>query len=324
MGKLKYRLFAGVDIKPGVVLSGLFCWVAAFDKYGKGGEAKASMVKEHLEDFDVVHVNYTPGNASYLGAIRDALGNNSDTALIANVDHAVDMWGNSDPHTMEYYLKKADFVFHVESMGARRLERLLDMDVPVIPHPVDVESVEKFKSEPDPEAQVITVQYHRYMNTWCQGWYALRRLRKTHRELRAILMGVMNDTRVPINSMFDECINRCGYENWLKLLSKAAVNIDVTPMHTYGRGVVDAAALGVPTIAGKNTEASKILWPGGETTVDDVENDYDIERIVRVLLDNEKLNSELSVIGQKNATRYGLRHSYERMVNTLETMGVVC
>ena len=52
---------------------GLFQWVEAFNRYGKFGKMNANIKKDNLEESDVIHVNVTPTNISYLAALREEL-----------------------------------------------------------------------------------------------------------------------------------------------------------------------------------------------------------------------------------------------------------
>ena len=119
MNKLSYMLFGGTSMPTtGPLLSGLFSWVEAFQMFGKNGARFASMSKDTLENYDIVHVNFTPGAATYALAIRDRLGEHSSTKLVLNVDFAVGMWNTIDPYILKKVCEAADYLFHVEPMGA--------------------------------------------------------------------------------------------------------------------------------------------------------------------------------------------------------------
>ena len=109
MNKLSYMLFGGFDMPTtGPLLSGLFSWANAFQMFGKKGVRAASLSKDSLEDFDIVHVNFTPGAATYASAIRDRLGDHSSTKLVLNVDFAVGMWNTIDPYVLKHVCEAAD------------------------------------------------------------------------------------------------------------------------------------------------------------------------------------------------------------------------
>lgn len=316
--KLSYMLFAGkINDDPRVTVPGLFQWTVAFDEFGKSGTMEAEVSKDVIERYDVVHVNYTPGNASYVSVIRNALGNNSSTKLIVNVDFATGMWNRIDPFILEDQLLKADMIFHVESNGALRLRRLMDGRRPVhtIPHPVNTDWIKtKAKSE---RAPTITCQYHRYMDTWAEYWWGLREIKKEYPEFKIVLMNYTpsdeNKHGVPIVGMFDRVVPYLRYHEYINVLSDAFINVDLTPDYTYGRGVVDAAALSVPTIGSDTIEAMNNLFPTLTTN-----NDMEVDRKVRELVENEDMRHEVANNGMAYSEYYSLKNSYTRMTNALE------
>jgi hypothetical protein len=322
--KYSYRLFSvrrpdEVDMR--LFNPGLFQWPAAFEKHGIHGKMDPTITKESLEQSDIIHINFTPSNASYASAIREALGKESDTKLIGNVDFGTLMWDRIDPYVMRDQLNKCDFVFHVESFGAKRLTKWLGREVPVIPHPVDVEEVKKgFKKDRMP---LITVQYHRYLNTWCEYFYPLREIKEEY-DINIALMNFESEqgvrSKVPINSMFDEIVPKMDYRNYLHYLSNALLNIDITYDHTYGRGVVDAAALGVPTVGSNTIEAMTRLFPRCYIVPG---NDNDTKIVVKHLLNIEKDRDEIMEHGITRCKWYSLEESYKRMTTTMEEMKVL-
>jgi len=69
-----------------IQLSGLYLWQQTFNENGGTGVINTLWRKEDLEDYDVVHVNYTPSNIQAPTIIRQELGNSSSTKLVLNMD----------------------------------------------------------------------------------------------------------------------------------------------------------------------------------------------------------------------------------------------
>ena len=318
--KLSYMLYSGkMSDDVYTMVPGLFQWSVAFEKFGKGGTLSADINRHSLENYDVVHVNYTPRNDSYIAAIRNALGEKSDTKIIANVDYAVGMWNSMDPHIMKAMLEKADMIFHVEPVGAGRIRSLvkeeMKKNVFTIPHPVNTTEIQKMASE-DREP-VIACQYHRYLDSWQDYWWGLKEIRETHEDHKVMLMNYTapeKRSNVPIVCMFDEVVGRMKYFEYLKLLSHVMINIDITPDYTYGRGVVDAAALGVPTIGSKTIEAVNRLFPLHRVRVG---LDKELERYCLQLIEDEKYYEQAANNAMKECHFYSLENSYNRMVNAI-------
>lgn len=325
--KMKYMLYSGEVEGDDVFISGLFQWRNAFQKFGRGGELSVRIDKDAMEEFDIVHVNYTPANPTYITSLRNELGK-SDTKLIVNVDYAINMWNTLNPHVMKQQLDNADLVFHVESNGAERLSRLLGKNVPTMPHPVDIDSLKAFrKNERFP---LVTCQYHRYFDTWCEYYYGLDILRKkngqyeeymdtTFPNIDVVLMnhsaGGLKGSRK--GDLFTKVQERVGYAEYIIQQANALINIDITHDYTYGRGVVDCAALGVPTIGSRTIEAQRRIWP---MLAVEPGNDADLRYKTYMLLTNDTLRDELKLEGEKVCEYYSLESSYIRMIEEVERL----
>jgi glycosyltransferase involved in cell wall biosynthesis len=300
-----------VKIVEPLVLSGLYCWVSAFRDAGGKGVMNARMNKEYMEQFDLIGINYTPGHPTYIQAIRELLGK-SDTKIIANVDYAVSMWGNMNPLVMKKQLEMADMVFHVESTGARTLTSLLgDTFVSCIPHPVDVDRIKKFIVQPH-DPPTITCQWHRYRGTWDSYYYGLKDI-----DAARVLVNFYGEPPITdLEVMFDQIMPATEYTEYLKnILAPAAINVDMAPDLTYGRGVVDAAALGVPTVGSNTIEAMNRIWPELVTPPHDY---YETKALTTKLLTDKGFGGRMSVVGQERAKFYNTENSYKRMKEALE------
>lgn len=319
--KLRYMLFAGYNLKD-YQQGGLMQWSHAFEKYGAKGDTQPNLTKEILENYDIVAVNYVAKNASYLAAMREALGKSSSTKIVCNVDFAMLMWSKMDPYVLKKMLADADMVFHVEPYGAERIHSLTGIDVAVLPHPVDTELVKAFRIEGAVKPPVVwSCQYHRYFNTWCDYFYATQELKKEY-DARTVLMNltVTEENKMPFNSYFDEIIESMQYEQYLQLLARSWLNMDTTPDYTYGRGVVDAAVLGVPTITDCNCYAGRIIWPALQVNYGD---DRSVRERIKYVMDTDGVLETEAKAGIQRAEIFGLKTSYDRMVAELEARELV-
>jgi len=315
------------------MLSGLFMWPIACQIHGGKGTQNASMIRDELESYDVVHVNYTPGNATYLSALRKILGDHSDTKLIVNVDFALMMWSAIDPHIMKDQLSRADMVFHVEHFGAERLGRYLGRMVHTLPHPVNVKKIKEVCQEKrlggdsdmiEIPPLVVSTQYHRYMKSWCDAWYGIQCAIQgdKKRDFRTVLMNmeIGGNPGVAINSMFDDILGRAPYPQYLGWLAKTYANVDLTWDYTYGRGIVDAAAMGVPTIGSDTMDAARRLFPS--LTVRPAE-DGKIGGLLRNLLDDPDFAGDVAQEGYDKADFYGTEQAYARLIEALELENLI-
>lgn len=331
MRKLSYLLYSTPIVGQMAFTGGLFQWTRAFAQFGKDGQMSGMIKKHEMEKFDIVHTNWTPAHPGYPEAIRRELGENSSTKLLVNIDYAINHWNHISPLVMMHQLSMADFIFSVESFGSERIARMLVNEnmrklqyVPTIPHPVDVESIKSTRKPTEEREMLVTCQYHRYHNNWCEYWYPLQWVLKTARagddeRIYSELMNVEGEG-TKYHDMFNAARGRSDYPSYIEALSHAMVNMDITPDYTYGRGIVDAAALGVPTIASNTIEAARRIWP--ELTVQ-YGDDGAIENLLLSLLsDNERYDS-MQKRGFEKCEDYNLENSYNKMVEYLELAGVV-
>jgi len=305
-----------------IVLGGLFNWPVAFDTHGKKGDMSANLTRELIEEFDIIHVNFTPGNASYIAAIRDAIGFNSDTKIITQVDFAIGLWNSIDPLIMRQQLDLADFVFHVEPVGATRLTNFLGREIPAIPHPVDVDKIMPFRKQPS-LPPLVACQYHRYMYTWAVYYYGTYRIRHDRERfgIRTALMNYNATTAVvALDSLFDDVVDRSPYAVYLGMLGDCFVNIDLAPDYTYGRGIVEAAAIGLPTIGSNTIYAMNHIWPELAISPHD---DMAVDALLENLLTDSEFATEMAAQGTERSKYYNLENSYNRLISCLEEYDVI-
>ena len=294
-----------------IIQSGLYCWTQAFREQGGVGEMYPSIDKDYLEKYDIVHINYTAGHPSYIEAVRNALGNSS-TRIVANVDYAMSMWETINPFNMKHQLSMADMVFHVESTGAAALSRFLDQKIPVIPHPVDVRHLKQVECNPTTKS-LATCQWHRYNATWSAYYYGLLGL-----NLKKYLVSFTqpNPSKlVNLETMFDRVVPSMPYVQYIEnILSTATINLDLAPDNTFGRGLVDSAALGIPTVGSNTIDAARLIWP--ELAVKPHDHAAIFEAANK-LLTNDEFYIEMSERGRNMSELYSCKASYDKMMEAL-------
>ncbi len=321
--KLKYCLI-GDTLDGDVVnankgrpqLSGLFLWSKAFEMYGSKGNISTIWRKEDLEEYDIVHVNYTPSNIQLPSIIKQELGNSSSTKLIVNIDLDVRYWG----FNWSYYLniltnelRLADAVFHVEPVGAGILEHMIDRKVSILPHPVDVTNIYNYmRKEREP---IIGTIFHRYFPNTIIPFTAQKNI-----QLRRVLFAfrpVEKKTVVANAGMFDQILTTRSFIDNLNEVSKCAIGCDLYEGFTYGRSIIELAALGVPTVCSSTISASGKLFPF--TSVDP----FDIkgaERLFIRLSEDEQFANDVIIHANKQCSQYSIKNSYTRFMEMLESI----
>lgn len=296
-----------------VIQSGLYCWTQAFREQGGVGEQYPTIEKDYLEKYDIVHVNYTPGHPHYIEAIRNSLGKSS-TKIVANVDYAMSMWESINPFNMKQQLNMADMVFHVESTGASALGRFLGRKIPVIPHPVDVRHLKNITRHKQSIRPLATCQWHRYGATWSAYYYGMIGL--DIKKYLVAFCGPNPQQLVNLETLFERVIPVMPYAPYIQdVLSTATINLDLAPDNTFGRGLVDAAALGVPTVGSNTIEASRIIWPELSVKPHDHAATFDV---AKKLLSDRQFYADMVERGLDMCELYSCDSAYKKMMGALD------
>jgi len=294
-------------------LSGLYLWSTAFERFGKTGTIDIFWRKEDLEDFDIVHINYTPSNIQLPSVIREELGNSSSTKIVMNVDLDISQmsasWAYHTPN-MVRELKMADTVFHVEPKGAEILSQLLDREVKINPHPIDVSTMYDYiKKEREP---LIATLFHRYTGSTLIQYIAQRNI-----PLRRALFGytpIGKQAAVANAGMFDQILMYMSFPEYIEEMSKAVMGCDLYSGYSYGRATIEMAALGIPAVV-SNTIAASHLFP--ETSVHPFDTKGAEEKFKRII-SNEDFADEVIKTAHTGCSIYSLKNSYDRFIEILE------
>jgi hypothetical protein len=313
MNKLSYCLIgdptaANREKNDDVVISGLWQWYLAFDKYGKKGEADLIRRGEDLEKYDIIHINMTGGNLPLPQMVRDELGDGSDTKLVVNVDFDVAQWGAiwKYPTILMDAINCADMLFHVESAGAKIISHALNRDVHTLPHPVDVVGLDSYKKI-EREA-TITTMWHRYIPDCMLPYLAQKYI-----PLYRVLLGYRE--KMPTLSMYDHVYQPRSFIDSIDVMSCSTFGCDLYAGHSYGRSVIEYAALAVPCVCSNTIEASCRCFP--DLAVDPYDISGAHERFQMLMDDDEKL-VDVYTYAYNAAGYYSQEKCYNRFVNALE------
>lgn len=321
MNQLNYCLIGDpkgksvVDAEKGSLqLSGLYLWSRAFNQFGKGGDIEQYWRGEDLEEFDIVHVNYTPSNNQLPTIIKNELGTSSSTKLVLNVDLDIRYWGANWAYYLTNFtrdLKEADVLFHVEPHGAELIEHLIHKKVHVNPHPVDVSNIYDYMTETKREPIIGTI-FHRYFPNTIIPYAAQMNI-----PLRRVLFGFQPTGKQGIVAnagMFDQIIKYQYFKDYIKELAKCSLGCDLYEGYSYGRATIELAGLGIPSVV-SNTIGASHLFP--ETSVDP----YDVkgaEQLFIKLIENDDFRNHVILQAHERCKMYSIENSYKRFVEMME------
>ena len=233
-----------------------------------GGAVDAPKVEEAAERYDIIHLNYTTNSLGLVGDLADACKRNR-CKLVVNVDYAVDMWPSNIQHPSLFLreLDKADLVFHVEPRGAELLRMGLKREVPVIPHPIDTDSLIAWATKAEERAPMLNSVIHRYEMQVSEPWLLGKGLKDAcGREdftsgVSVCAKEVPEDMVSRFTYMFDWVRPQMQYSRWVQHLALSMIVFDSYNFSSFGRVVGECAALAVPCVGHTNCFAQRVLYP---------------------------------------------------------------
>lgn len=296
-----------------VQLSGLYLWQRAFNENGGTGVIDTFWRKEDLEDFDIVHINYTPSNVQLPTVVREQLGKDSSTKIVINMDLDVARLSPNWSYqltNMVNEMRMADHLFHVEPKGAEILSHLIEKPISVNPHPVDVTRLYDYiKDEREP---MIATIYHRYTADTLTQYIAQKNI-----PLRRVLFGYNAGKHhyVANQGMYDQVMQYTHFKEHIEEISKASMGCDLFNGYAFGRVPIEFAGLGIPAVVSNTIGASDLLFP--YTSV----NPFDVisaEALFKRLMDDAEFSDLVIKTAHEGCGNYSLKNSYHRFMQMLE------
>jgi len=322
MTKLKYLLigdsrgqkFQNEPDSNDLKLAGLYQWSNTFRGFGAGGDIQPYWRKEDLEEFDIIHINYTPSNTQLPQWVREELGSSSSSKIVINVDLDAKQWGQNFAYnilSMRKDLECADVLFHVEPHGAELLEHLLGRKVHVNPHPVDVSRIYDFRTKDDQD--MAGVMYHRYTADTLVPYLILKDI-----PIRRVLFGYTPAGKLPVVSnagMYDEIRMYENYQEHIINFSKSFIGIDLYSGYSYGRAPIEMAALAIPGVVSSTLGCANRLFPYTQVDPFDVKG---AKEIIKALSTDQEFINTVITYAHNACSYYGLKQSYERFIEMME------
>jgi len=257
--------------------TGLYQWINVFR-----GEVKLPREVESYKDYDIVQVNLSAQDVNLVADIREELGEESHTLLVANNDYTTEIWESAFqfPTTMGREISKADMLFGTEYYQTTALNEVSGRKCFIIPHPADIR---RLKTLPKIEKKnIISTVWRRYDNRTVVPSLAVR-----GHGLTTQLIGYDKDKdqRVHVTTpLYDYVLAGTNYMDYCDQLRESKIVYDPFTYHSYSRGTVDCAAMGVAYVGSDRTQSSQMLYPF--TTIDP----YDIKKARELIsrLNNDK------------------------------------
>lgn len=237
--------------------SGMYNWIFVFN-----GEIKPyDIVKNNLEDYDVIQVNMAPSDQVIIPEIRRRLGNNSKTKLVINNDYVCEYWENwgQDPYYFDNIQRMGDMVFSTEP---HQVSNMIEGAF-VIPHPTNTKYLKQLGTAV--ESNSIGYIYHWWNPQTLLPWRLLEKVKKIHGIDKSAVYG---HTHRPEDSyakmkgyLFDKYVGLIPFPEYAQLIQGERAVYDPNGFHTYGRNGVELACWRVPVVGSNRVLSYNKLFP---------------------------------------------------------------
>ncbi len=248
-----------------ITRSGQYLWIRAL---GSDVKRWAEIInKESIKSYDIIHMNLAPNDLDLALEVRAILGKDSETKLICQADHSVDiMNGAFNFQLLKQALNAADYVMGVEEYQIKLLKHLTDKPVLFVHNPIDIDFVRGVaKAQQENRIGVISHNYLGNEAYVAQAFYDKR--------YPVDLLFYQGDDAIRLMKTYTNVYGSTDYLKYLQLLTQYKVLVDTHLSYSIGRSCMDAAALGIPMICSERSESAKYLYP------DTLVNPYDVGRI---------------------------------------------
>jgi len=287
--------------------TGLYQWINVFN-----GEVRYPRDVADYNDYDIIQINMSTQDAPLAKDVKEKLRPDSKTKIVVNNDYTTEIWGNAfgAPKTLAREVREADMLFGTEYYQTTALSQLTRRKCFVIPHPADVK---RLKSLPEvPKKNIISTIWRRYD----KHVYTPSLVAEGH-GLTTQLIGfdTAQDPKTWLTTtLFDVVFAATNYFDYCNQMRESLIVYDPFTYHSYNRGVVDCAALGVPVVGSDRTQSVNMCYPF--TKVDP----YDVataRRLIQRLIEDKEFYKKVVDFAREKVEIYNHPNSMEKYLSAI-------
>ena len=309
-------------------ISGFYNTHLAFDNHPKwSGEFQLlRAVTGKLKQFNVIYVCIAKPELSgcIIDRIREEIPKGDpNTVVVGAIDYAVEIWDQPfGIFELKHQLEQCDVITASEPALCSVLKALMGhRNIHLLPHPTNVEYLKRYRKPIDKRQKNIVGMIHRYDNnyklTFLQLMDVVRRKRNNEidYDIEAIVLSGDEAARIEMLPFFTKLSAGDEYEKQMDYLSRQFAIVDsYHRIHTYGRTVVDCAAVGVPLIGTSLQYLQNILFPDLCTKPYDI---YEQQKILNRLIDEPAFFEHVVNYAYERVDEYGYEKSVDRFVKVI-------
>ena len=239
--------------------SGMYNWIFVH----KGSIGTYWEYQNNLEDFDVIQVNCSPIDMTFVSEIRNKL-QNSSTKLVLNNDYVCEKWGKwvsqgtVNPYQYDSIQKMGDMVFGTEP---HQVSNMIKGSF-CMPHPTNTEMMKKVGS--DYESDSIGFIYHWWAGETYLPHRTVEMAKKQFKVASSRLYAYQPETDECLKwekSMWDDKIGIQDFPTFAQMIQGERIVYDPNPCHTYGRNGVELACFRKPVVGSNRVFSYNKLFP---------------------------------------------------------------
>ena len=272
---------------------------------------KNSADEPDFEAFDVIFVDIWNANLSVVGKIREAIGYDSDTRIVAQIDWGDDWWWSQYPYPELFSgeMRKADYIGVPDEILLKTVPAIMDRRAFLLNMPMNIEELKEYR---DVEKKPWAVVYgHKYFGgMYYLPWIALRGV-----PLSKIYTQWKEKEVWGLKALYDHIFKLLEAKRFMSLLGQSKVGIESYQKHCASRVVQEAGAIGLPSVGCMSVESIKRIFPELGTEQRDVLHQ---RKLILKLVNDDEFYEEMRQKGFERCEWYGLEASKKRFLEMLE------
>ncbi len=297
--------------------AGLYNWLKAFKgEVRLWGDIKKR--KHELQEYDVIHINAYGQDLGLAHAVSQYL--DGHPKLIVNMDLSINYF-DKDMQFPQFIkdVLAADVLFSVEptqvnfiNYVAKAMKRKRPGYCALMPHPIDVPMLmDKAFIDYNERMNAVAFQYHKYDGHWSIPKILLERL--PHNWLSAML-GYIGEP-LPMEGLRHMVMPYCEWDIYLQFLSRCKIGFEYRTHKAASRFVMEAGALGIPTVTTMDSHMGQIIFP---EICHPVEDFFGIRQSLETLVNDEEYRLHMAREGLERLEPYNFENSKRRFMELIE------
>ena len=265
------------------------------------------------ERYDIVYIDAYTLNLPLVADVRERIGWDSSTIIVADVDWGQDFWWKqyAYPKTFKREINNADVIFHVSHYYCKNLERFLERKVYYNPHPMDLKIYDYHRTEVDARKRAMIILGHHYE----EGKFYLPYLATWDLPITVSFNNHIQKEGTNCVALYHIVTDPMPFPKWIDHAAKAYMAMETYVTPCASRAVYEFARLGVPVVGSKYIEDLAYCFPDLTIEPNDMQEAHD--KLLRLIEDPEFYNMVMEKAVEK-AEFYGYEESKKRFLRMLE------